>query len=168
MGKLRIIAVAHHARQRQRGDRGVGRHWIAAAIEQRPNIRQSVRFGQYTRRVVVFGQYDASPGIGDLVAQKLAFVGGVHRYGYRAKLVDREPRDDGVDIVIEDRRDGVALLDAECRQAVREAVRLACNVTIREHVAGKIQEYPVRVRFRRFGQDAGHGLSGASLPSRHT
>ncbi|MNN53477.1 hypothetical protein D3C81_1682350 [compost metagenome] len=55
-------------------------------------------------------------GIGDLMAQELAFQGSVDRYADRAQLVDRKPADYSIDVVVQHGQHSLPRLRTEGRQ----------------------------------------------------
>ena len=76
------------------------------------------------RREVALHDEHLRAGVGELVAQELALVRGVDRHLDRAELQRGEEADDLLGPVLEQRRDPIAVLDAELAQRVREPIRL--------------------------------------------
>ena len=75
------------------------------------------------RREVALDDEHLGARVGELVAQELALVRGVDRHLHRAELQRREEADDLLGPVLEQRRDPVAVHDAQLTQGVGEAVR---------------------------------------------
>ncbi|MNT45600.1 hypothetical protein D3C72_1821960 [compost metagenome] len=70
-----------------------------------------------------FADHQRGASVGDLVAQKLALECRVDRHAYCAQLVDGQPGDDRIDIVVEHGQYSFTRLDAERRQGVGHSCR---------------------------------------------
>ena len=93
-----------------------------------------------------FTNHDTRSRVGNLMAQEFTAQGGIDRNADGAQLVDGEPADDGVNIIVEHAEHGLAGAHAELRERVCEPRREPVDIGIREQLAAKIEQDPIGMR----------------------
>jgi len=90
----------------QRSDRNGAfrKRFQLATVKNALHLRQFRCKRHYTIQIGRLADHHLGIGVGYLVAQKLALQGGIDRHANGAKLVDREPCHDGVDVVVQHRQ----------------------------------------------------------------
>ena len=124
-----------------RGDRRVGSADDDRGLEP-GGVRRDL--GDPAREVALHDD-DARAGVGELMAEELALVGGVDRDRDGTQPQRREERDHLFGPVLEQARDAIAAADADARERGREPRGFVVDPACRVRVAHEVEVRPVGV-----------------------